>query len=60
MISNLKTYTTQGHLIVAIGYRIENNSVTFIVNDPNVKEVKCEYSKSVIENTWRKITYVIE
>lgn len=60
MISNEKTYTTAGHLIVAIGYKYVNDVLYIVCNDPNVENVYCEYSLSVINNTWRNITYVVE
>ena len=60
MISNEKTYTTAGHLIVAIGYKYIDDVLYIVCNDPNVENVYCEYSLSVINNTWRNITYVVE
>lgn len=60
MISSEKTYTTAGHLIVAIGYKYVNDVLYIVCNDPNVENVYCEYSLSVINNTWRNITYVVE
>ena len=61
MTSNVTSYTTRGHLIVATGYRIDENGNLFILcNDPNVSVVACEYSESVMTNTWRNIAYVYE
>lgn len=60
MSSTEKTYTTNGHLIVAIGYKYVNDKLYIICNDPNVPNVRCEYSVDIIEATWRKICYVIE
>lgn len=60
MISSEKTYTTNGHLIVAIGYRYIDGELFILCNDPNVPNVYCEYALSVIEKTWRNIAYVIE
>lgn len=60
MISSEKTYTTNGHLIVAVGYRYIDGKLYIICNDPNVSNVRCEYSVDVIKATWRKICYVIE
>ena len=60
MISSEKTYTTAGHLIVAIGYKYINNVLYIVTNDPNVQNVYCEYSFSVINSTWRNIAYVVE
>lgn len=59
MTSNEKNYYTNGHLIVCVGYRFENGNLTILCNDPNVTSVYCEYSLSVIKNTWRNIAYVI-
>lgn len=60
MISSEKTYTTNGHLIVAIGYKMVDEKLYILCNDPNVANVYCEYSVDVIENTWRNIAYIIE
>jgi hypothetical protein len=60
MISNKKTYTTAGHLIVAVGYKYVNNQLIILVNDPNVSDVLCEYSEKVIQNTWRGVCYLVE
>lgn len=60
MTSTEKTYTTNGHLIVAIGYKTINDKLYILCNDPNVANVYCEYSVDVINTTWRKIAYVIE
>ncbi len=60
MTSTEKNYYTNGHLIVAIGYKYINNVLYIVCNDPNVPNVYCEYSVSVINNTWRNIAYVIE
>lgn len=61
MTSDIKNYYTGGHLIVAIGYSIdENGSISIICNDPNVKGSSCVYSMTVINNTWRNIAYIIE
>lgn len=60
MTSSEKSYYTNGHLIVAIGYKYINNILYIICNDPNVPNVYCEYSINVINNTWRNIAYVIK
>ncbi len=60
MVSSEKTYTTAGHLIVAIGYKYVDGKFYILCNDPNVQNVYCEYSESVIKNTWRQIAYVIK
>lgn len=61
MSSDIKNYYTNGHLLVAIGYEIDDNGeITIICNDPNVKGSMCRYSQTVINNTWRYIAYVIE
>lgn len=60
MTSDKKNYYTSGHLLCIIGYNYENGVLSFIANDPNVQEVECTYSLSVINSTWRNIIYVIE
>ncbi len=60
MTSNKKDYYTGGHLLCIIGYTYQDGVLTFIANDPNVPEVECTYSQSVILRTWRNIIYVIE
>lgn len=60
MTSNLKDYYTGGHLLCLIGYTYSNGVLTFIANDPNVSQVECTYSLSVINSTWRNIVYIIE
>lgn len=60
MISSEKTYTTAGHLLVAIGYKYIDNQLYIVCNDPNVPNVYCEYSESVIKQTWRGIVYIVE
>lgn len=61
MTSDKKNYYTNGHLIVAIGYEIDDNgSITIVCNDPNVKGSMCRYSLTVMNNTWRNIAYIIE
>lgn len=60
MTSTEKNYYTNGHLIVAIGYKYVNGVLHIVCNDPNVPNVYCEYSVNVIKNTWRNVAYVIE
>lgn len=60
MTSNEKDYYTNGHLIVAIGYKYVNNVLYILCNDPNVPNVYCEYNVNVILTTWRKVVYYIE
>ena len=61
MNSDKKSYYTNGHLIVAIGYEFKDNGDLVIVcNDPNVPSVECRYTLTVINNTWRNIAYIIE
>lgn len=60
MTSTEKSYYTNGHLIVAIGYKYIDNVLYIVCNDPNVPNVYCEYSINVIKNTWRDIAYVIK
>lgn len=60
MTSSEKNYYTNGHLIVAIGYKYVDDVLYIVCNDPNVPNVYCEYSINVIKNTWRNVAYVIE
>ncbi len=60
MTSDIASYTTGGHLIVCIGYSITDEAISFICNDPNVKEVKCTYTYDVLKSTWRNIAYIIQ
>lgn len=53
MTSDQKDYYTNGHLVVAIGYIIENGNIKIILNDSNVPNVRSIYDESVIRNTWR-------
>lgn len=53
-------YTTNGHLIVIRGYRVTDNGVKVITNDPNLSNVYYEYDLSTFLNVWRNIVYVIE
>ena len=61
MTSDKKNYYTNGHLIVITGYYYDNEgNLFFYSNDPNVPEVDCVYTASVIRQTWRMIAYIIE
>ncbi len=60
MTSDKKDYYTAGHLLCIIGYIYQDGELTFIANDPNVPDVECTYSQSVISRTWRNIIYVVE
>lgn len=61
MTSNLKDYYTAGHLIVATGYKYnEEGKLMILCNDPNVSEVACEYDATLMKNVWRNIAYVYE
>ena len=53
-------YTTGGHLLVCKGYKIIDNEVIFICNDPALSYVEVEYTYETIKNVWRNIAYVIE
>lgn len=59
MQSNVTSYTTDGHLIVCTGYKIVDENLIFLCNDPNVKGVACEYTDIIIKETWRNVAYVI-
>ncbi len=61
MTSDVGNYYTDGHLLVCKGYEIlEDGSVNFLCNDPNVKVVSCKYTETKIKSTWSGIVYVIE
>lgn len=60
MTSDVTSYNTNGHLIVAIGYEYINNKLYIICNDPNVSKVECRYSLEVMQDTWRYIAYIIK
>lgn len=55
-----RTWTTSGHLIVVRGYRIENDEIYILANDPNMTNVYEEYKLQNFMNVWRNIAYVIE
>ena len=57
---NFGLYSTNGHLIVVRGYRVENGSTTVICNDPNVKGTYYEVTLQTFLNCWRGVVYVIE
>lgn len=70
---NVGLYSTNGHLIVVRGYRINDDGKTFvIVNDPNINSrfgndsegnplfVYYEYPLEVFMSVWRGVNYVIE
>lgn len=57
---NFGRYTTQGHLIVLRGYRIENGKTTVICNDPNIDEVYYEVSLETFLNCMGSVVYIME
>ena len=59
-ITNKRTYTTAGHLIVVTGYKIEGNNTTIYVNDPNIVGVEVEMTLENFLNVYRMVSYVIE
>ena len=59
-ITNVRTYTTAGHLIVVTGYKIEGNNTTIYVNDPNIVGVAVEMTLQNFLNVYRMVSYVIE
>lgn len=54
------SWNTNGHLIVVRGYRIENDQIYILANDPNMKNVYEEYKLQNFLNVWRNIAYIIE
>ena len=59
-ITNIRPYTTAGHLIVVTGYKIEGSNVTIYVNDPNIVGVAVEMTLQNFLNVYRMVSYVIE
>lgn len=70
---NMGLYTTNGHLIVVRGYRINDNGDIFVIaNDPNINSrfgndkegnpyfVYYEFPLSVFINTWNGMVYIVE
>lgn len=56
-----KNYTTNGHLIVVKGYRIDSTGqIYIIVNDPNLSNVDDEMKLNNFLSVWRNVIYVIE
>lgn len=55
-------YKTNGHLIVVIGYKMDNsgNITKIICNDPAVSSVYYEVTLSQFNTCWRNIAYVLE
>ena len=59
-ITNKRTYTTAGHLIVVTGYKIEGNNTTIYVNDPNIVGVEVEMTLQNFLNVYRMVSYIVE
>lgn len=57
---NFGIYSTDGHLLVIRGYRIENGETTVICNDPNVKGVYYEVSLEIFLRCWGSVVYIME
>lgn len=53
------SYTTNGHLLVVRGYKINNGVTTVICNDPNVRGTYYEVSLDTFMGAWRLVSYVI-
>ena len=59
-VNDVRTYTTGGHLIDVIGYKIDGNKIYFYINDPNVAGV---YTRTTLENLKavnRMVSYIVE
>jgi len=54
------SWTTSGHLIVVRGYRIEDDQVYILANDPNLKDVYEEYKLENFMSFWRNVVYIVE
>lgn len=57
---NFGIYSTDGHLLVLRGYRIENGETIVICNDPNVKGVYYEVSLEIFLRCWGSVVYIME
>lgn len=60
VISNVKTYNTNGHLLVVSGYKIENGQVSLYIDDPNVRSTNVIMTATNFMNVYGRTTYVIE
>lgn len=54
-----KDYTTNGHLIVVKGYRIEGDQIYIVINDPNLSNVDDEMKLQNFLNVWRNVAYIV-
>lgn len=54
------SWTTSGHLIVVRGYRIIDDQIYILANDPNLKNVHEEYKVENFMRVWRNIAYIVE
>ncbi len=52
-------YNTNGHLLVCKGYKVTDEGIIFICNDPNIQNVEVEYTMDTINSVWRNYAYVI-
>lgn len=53
-------YSTNGHLIVLRGYRVENGNTTVICNDPNIKGTYYEVTLDTLLQCMGSIVYIFE
>ena len=60
MITDAKTYTTGGHLIVVTGYKIEGSKIYIYVNDPNIACVSTRCTLENFLNVNRMVSYIVE
>ncbi len=59
-ITNKKTYTTSGHLIVVTGYKIDDGQTTIYINDPNILGVEVTMTLANFLAVYRMVSYIIE
>ncbi len=57
---NFGIYSTNGHLLVIRGYKIENGNTTVICNDPNVNGVYYEVSLEIFLRCFGSVVYIME
>lgn len=56
----VRTWTTNGHLIVVRGYRFDGDQLYILANDPNLSPVYEEYKIENFLAFWRNIAYIVE
>ena len=60
VISNIRTYSTNGHLIVVSGYKIEDGKISLYIDDPNVRSTNVIMTQENFMAVYGKTNYIIE